>query len=291
MKSHITTSVEIKRVNDPSNNPLAASLVFDASGSLVGADPDSIRIDGGKAFIDELRSIGRDYEAAVFEYSSALFSSCTPTPNPPFGCSFMWHDFSDNAEALKDSIENVRASGGTPTYGSLLEVLGYSEAQRPKDNYEKAIVLFSDGYPNPSDLRARRDTVCNVEIPEKESPVWTVGLGPGNDHPDEPNTDPNAVNEMNRLASCSDQGGAYVGIDPNNPRESIEDSFSGFATASAQGSITFNVQIIDGLDEFKAGDTVEGTLRVESGGQTVEGPFSFRVPESDNSAEAFHYAW
>lgn len=286
-KSHIGASVGVNRVNQPSNDPLAVSLDFDASGSLIFSDPDSIRIDGGKAFIDELERIGRDYEASVFEYSG----SCTPDPQRPFSCSDLWHDFSDDAISLKDSIEFITAGGGTPTYGSLLEVLGYSETERPKASYEKAIVLFSDGQPNDANFFTRRDSVCNVEIPDKESPVWAVGLGPGSDHPDA-NTDPDAVREMNRLASCSNQGGAYIGIhpDPDSARQSIEDSFSGFATASAQGSITFNVQIDSGLEDFDAGDTVRGRLRVTSGGNTVEGPFSFRVPEADNTSSAFHYS-
>jgi hypothetical protein len=49
------------------------------------------------------------------------------------------------------------------------------------------------------------------------------------------------------------------------------------------------VEITSGLDQLEAGDTVEGVLRVKSGGKTVEGSFSLRVPEADNSAEAFRY--
>lgn len=291
-KASIEARVTVNRVNQPSNDPLAVSLVFDASGSLASNDPDGLRKEGGKAFVDELESIGREYEAAVFEYSTDLFSSCVPDPQAPFDCSYLWQDFTNDAVALKDSIDQVRASGSTPTYGSLLEVLGYSEAERPKADYEKAIILFSDGQPNDDNLAARRDSVCNVEIPEKESPVWAIGLGAGNDHPDEDNTDPTAVREMNRLASCSDQGGAYVGInpDPDSAEQSIRDRFSGFATASAQGSITFNVEITSGLSQLQAGDTVRGKLSVTSGGQTVKGSFSFRVPASNSSSSAFHYS-
>lgn len=290
-KSHFEATVSVNHVNEPSDDPLAVTLDFDASGSLAGNDPDEIRKEGGKAFIDELEDIGREYEASVFEYSTDLFSSCIPNPQEPFDCSYMWQDFTNDATALKDSIEQVRASGSTPTYGSLLEVLGYSEAERPKEDYEKAVILFSDGIPNDDNLEARRDSVCNDEIPDKESPVWAIGLGPGNDHPEEDATDPAAVREMNRLASCSDQGGAYIGInpDPDSAEQSIQDRFAGFATASAQGSITFNVEITSGLDEFEAGDTVQGILRVTSGGETVKGSFSFRVPETDKSPKAFHY--
>jgi len=290
-KSQIEASVTVNRVNEPSGDPLAVSLNFDASGSLDGSDPDEIRKEGGKAFIDELESIGRDYEAAVFEYSTSS-SSCTPTSVPPFDCSYLWQDFTNDAVALKDSIDQVRDDGGTPTYGSLLEVLKYSEAERTKENYEKAVILFSDGKPNDANIDARRDSVCNEVIPETDSPVWAIGLGSGNDHPEEPDTDPAAVREMNRLASCSDQGGAYIGInpDPDSAEQSIRDRFSRFATASARGSITFDVEITSGLDQLQAGNTVQGTLRVTSGGETVEGSFSFRVPEASNTSKAFHYS-
>lgn len=285
-RSQIEASVTVKRVNEPTGNPLAVSLNFDASGSLDGSDPDEIRKEGGKAFVDELESTQREYEAAVFEYSGA----CTPSVSP-FDCSILWQDFTNDADSLKNAIDEVGDSGGTPTYGSLLEVLEYSEVERPKGNYEKAIVLFSDGIPNDRNITARRDSVCNTVIPANDSPVWAIGLGAGNDHPDEPNTDPEAVREMNRLAACSDEGGAYIGInpDPDSAEQSIRDRFAGFATASAKGSIAFNVEITSGLDQLEAGDTVEGILRVKSGGKTVEGSFSLRVPEADNSAEAFRY--
>ena len=286
-KSQIAASVEIGWIDEPSDDPLAISINYDASGSLNSYDePQRNRVEGAKAFVDALERIGREYEAAVFEYAG----SCAPDSQPPFSCSDMWLDFSNNPDSLKSAVEQVTAGGGTPTYGSMLEVLGYSEAVRPKADYEKVVVLFSDGQPNDYNLEARRDSVCNVELPDKETSVWAIGLGPGNDHPDETATDPEAVREMNRLTACSNEGGAYIGIDPNSPRQSIQDRFQGFATGAAQGSISFDVEITEGLDQFQAGDTVQGTLRVKSGGSTVEGDFSFRVPEADKSSEAFHYS-
>lgn len=265
-----------KEINKPSNKPLAVSINYDASGSLRSFDePERIRVDGGKAFIDELHNIGRPFEAAVFEYSGGCSS---PVEVPPFSCSRMLSDFTDDADELKRAIERVTADGLTPTYGSLIEILNYSESVKPSKSYEKVLILFSDGHPNDQNLEMRRDSVCYSLVPEFDSPIWSVGLGPGNDHPNERNTDPRAVEAMNRLARCSDRGGAYIGLDPDNPRESIIGSFKGFAIATSKGSIRLQVEITEGQDQYDSGDIIIGELTVTSGNKTQKTSFSFRVP-------------
>ncbi len=265
-----------KEINKPSNKPLAVSINYDASGSLRSFDePQRIRVDGGKAFIDELRDIGRPFEAAVFEYSGGCSS---PVEVPPFNCSRMLSDFTDDSDELKKAIDRVTADGLTPTYGSLIEILNYSENVRSSKSYEKVLILFSDGRPNDQNLEMRRDSVCYSLVPEFDSPIWSVGLGPGNDHPSEINTDPQAVEAMNKLARCSDRGGAYIGLDTDNPKESIISSFKGFAVATSKGSMTMGFEITQGRDQYDTGDSIIGELTVTSGNQSQKTDFSFRVP-------------
>jgi hypothetical protein len=284
VEGHIDAVIDSGETEEPSGNPLIASLDFDASGSLDDHDePERDRVDGGKAFIDVLESSDTKYEAAVFQYSG----SCIPDPEN-FSCTSLLQDFTSDPVQLRSSIEQVGSFGETPTYGSLFEVLEYSESARPSANYEKAILLFSDGLPNDNNLQSRREAVCQEAAPSrKDSPIFAVGLGPGSDL-DRGFVDPGAVEEMNRIANCS--GGTYNGIDPDTPRQSAVRNFSAVGTASSKGFIRYNVRITSGLEDFETGDILQGTLRISSGGESTESSFSFRVPAEDMSANAFHYS-
>jgi len=284
VEGHIDAVIDSGKTQEPSGNPLVASLDFDASGSLDDHDePERDRVDGGKAFIDVLESSDTEYEAAIFEYSG----DCVPDPDD-FSCTRLLQEFTSDPVRLRSSIEQVGASGDTPTYGSLFEVLEYSESARPSADYEKAILLFSDGLPNDNNLQDRREAVCREAAPSrKDSPIFAVGLGPGSDL-DSRYVDPDAVEEMNRIANCS--GGTYNGIDPATPRQSAVGNFSAVGTASSKGFVRFSVRITSGLEDFETGDILRGTLRVTSGGESAESSFSFRVPAEDMSANAFHYS-
>jgi hypothetical protein len=295
VEGHIDAVIDSGETEEPSGNPLIASLNFDASSSLDDHDePERHRVEGGKAFIDELESGdselidelgsgGPEYEAAVFQYSG----SCIPDPEN-FSCTRLLQDFTSDPVRLRSSIEQVGSFGETPTYGSLFEVLEYSESARPSADYEKAILLFSDGLPNDKNLQDRREAVCREAAPSrKDSPIFAVGLGPGSDL-DRGFVDPDAVEEMNRIANCS--GGTYNGIDPDTPRQSAVRNFSAVGTASSKGFIRYSVRITSGLEDFETGDILQGTLRISSGGESAESSFSFRVPAEDMSSSAFHYS-
>lgn len=284
VEGHIDAVIDSGETEEPSGNPLIASLNFDASSSLDDHDePERHRVEGGKAFIDELESGDTEYEAAVFQYSG----SCIPDPEN-FSCTGLLQDFASDPVRLRSSIEQVGSFGDTPTYGSLFEVLEYSESARPSADYEKAILLFSDGLPNDNNLQARREAVCREAAPSrKDSPIFAVGLGPGSDL-DSRYVNPDAVEEMNRIANCS--GGTYNGIDPDNPQQSAVRNFSAVGTASSKGFIRYSVRITSGLEDFETGDILRGTLRISSGGESAESSFSFRVPAEDMSSSAFHYS-
>lgn len=283
----VSPASEFENIDEPSGNPLAVPIDFDESGSLSTSDPDRDRVEGGKEFVDELERQGIDYESSVLGYAGLCTPADSPSDAGDFQCSRLLQGFTDSPSELKNAVEQVSAGGGTPTYGSLLETLEYSENQRPTSNFEKSIVLFSDGQPNDNNLQARKDEVCNEAGPtQKDSPIFAVGLGAGSDQ--SPVADETAVQEMNEIANCSN--GAYTGIDPENPRQSARDIFSDFGIAVSKGTLILTVTVNSNLGDFNEGDIVEGTLTIESGGTTAEGDFSFRVPAVNTSSEAFHYS-
>jgi hypothetical protein len=183
-------------------------------------------------------------------------------------------DFSNDAAALRDSAELVRASGGTPTYESLAELLVYSEDQRPAASFQKAIVLLSDGSPN---SLALRDSVC-ADAQRKESPIYSIGLGPASDLSPPNEQSQNAIDEMRSVSLCT--GAAYAGIDPDDAAASTDRIYRAIATGTSQGSILFRVSIDPTAlqQHFSPGDILRGTVELTAGGQTAGGDFSFSVP-------------
>lgn len=268
----INGTVKIERLNRVSGDPLAVVVDIDDSGSMGSNDPDDDRVTGAQAFVDEVSANASNWEIAMARYSGS-------TPALNLNYTDMLLDFSNDVQALKDSAANVESSGGTPTYESLAELLIYSESERPKSNHEKAIVLLSDGNPNSIALR---DSVCN-DANRKESPIYTIGLGPASDVSPASEQSQFAINEMRAISDCS--GASYAGIDPSDATASSEEIYRAIATAASQGSIIFTIEIDPTAlqNHFNPGDLLTGSINLTAGGQSAGGDFSFTVPDPNAS--------
>ena len=172
---------------------------------------------------------------------------------------------------------------------SLEELIEYSEDERPNDSFEKAIILLGDGDPNGG--LVTRDEVCQAAN-DANSPIYGVGFGPASDLSDTPNS--SAVENMREISRCT--GGPYLPVDPNDVLATFTNdmlatftgAFESFATGASQESIAFNVQIESGSEQVRNQNVqrLEGTLRITSGGETVEGTFRSGVLEA-NASGAF----
>jgi hypothetical protein len=280
-KISLTATVNVGTLNQPSDDPLAVSVNIDGSGSMDSNDPNDTRIDGAQSFVEVIDDQVTDWEVAMFTYRG--------NPNQaPNGTQFfqveMLQDFSDDVAELTTASDGVGAFGGTPTYSSLAEILIYSEDVRPAAAHRKGIVLLSDGFPGDA-TQVLRDSVC-ADAGRKESPIFSIGLGPASDL--DANTDPSAVAEMRGLSNCT--GGAYAGIDPDDVDASTSAIYNSFATATSLGNVVFNVQVQDDLSQVAPpGTRIAGTLTVESGGQQASGDFAFTVPQPTAARTAKSY--
>ena len=245
-------------INEVSGDPLAVSLVLDGSGSMSSNDPDRLRVVGAQAFVERLSTTpDLEWEASVYTYSSGYTRQI---------------EFSNSVPDLLTAIGRVGQSGGTDTYETLLDVLADGDAERPRGSFEPAIVLLSDGYPGSTSLR---DEVCGESV-RLGRPVYSIGLGPASDLSDDP--DPNAVEEMREIARCTNS--VYAGIAAGDPT-AVERIYTSIATATAQGSVSYNVTLSGaGFEALDPGDTVEMRLTLESGGGTASQTFSFTAPAS-----------
>ncbi|MBK6765013.1 MAG: VWA domain-containing protein [bacterium] len=258
-QSGVNAEVVIEDIVEPSGRPLAVVLHIDQSGSMVSNDPNRLRVDGAKAFVDKLEELGVNYRAAVFAYDRyhgmGNFNACD-----------MLAGFTDNADSLRAACDLAGQYTGTPTYTSLGEVLEYMETQVPAAQYERAIVLLSDGEPGDSYYR---EDVCDLAV-SLAIPIYSIGLGPASDA----TTSNSATQEMRAIAVCS--GGTYVGIQDLN---AIEQIYNAIAAAVSLGYADFQVVLSGtGANSIQCNDVVCGTVAVTADGRTAEGQFSFSVP-------------
>ncbi|MDZ7715769.1 MAG: vWA domain-containing protein [Balneolaceae bacterium] len=262
--SNITADIISSTVNQPGNDPFAISLDIDGSGSMGSNDPNRTRVQGAKDFVDEFAQNASNFDISIFTYQG--------NPNRPFlSNSELLAEFTNNTSALKDSVDNVESSGGTPTYPSLLEVLEYSEQEKPTQSHERGIVLLSDGYPNSTALR---DSVCTVAN-NMDSPIYSIGLGPASDLSNNP--DPAAVQEMRNISTCT--GGSYSGIDPNNVSVNASSLYQNIAVATSKGNIQYKVKLSgSGFSNLQPGTILYFTLKLGTKKGQAEAFFSFSVP-------------
>ncbi len=156
-----TAAVNIVKV-DQAPKPLAVAMLFDGSGSLVTNDKNDLRIQAGKAFVDQLRPSD---QAAVLEFARYLSTD-------PLYVTGLYQDFTSSAAALNTAMDKLGATGGTPLYESALETLKWFAASRQDTVWQRVLILFSDGEPNTT---THRDEVI-AYAREVNIPVVTVGL-------------------------------------------------------------------------------------------------------------------
>ena len=252
----INTMVSLDRFNRPRDVIQAVALDIDASSSMRSTDPTRARISGAKSLIDIMSMSGTAFEATVYEYSGS-------------GARLL-QGFTTDTDSLKLAVDQIGASGSTPTYRSLLTIMETMVQTKPESQFSRTIVLLSDGQPGDESLRP---AAC-AEAQANNIPIYSIGLGPASD------IDGNfasAVEEMRAIADCS--GAAYAGIDPLNVDSSAVLTFNSIGLATAKGSAVFDVQLSDSdLALITRGAIVSGNLELSSGGGRASAPFSFSVP-------------
>ena len=265
--SDISANIISQQRNQPGNDPFAVTLNIDGSGSMSWNDENRTRVAGAKDFVDQFEQNVNNFDINIFTFPG------DPAPSSNFSDSELLAEFTDDATVLKNSVEEVQASGGTPTYPSLLEILDYSEQERPTQSNERALVLFSDGSPNST---SQRSDACD-KANNMDSPIYAIGLGPASDLSNNP--DQQAVEEMRRIATCT--GGSYAGIDPNNTSVDASSLYQNIAVGTSKGNIQYSVELTgSGFDSLQSGTILYFTLTLQTNSGQADAFFSFSVPSN-----------
>lgn len=234
--------------------PIAVPLVLDSSGSMSWNDPDRLRVAAGQTFIRLMARFGLAHQAAVFDFGAGSTSG--------FNHTRMLQDFTSDTTALMEAIDKVVASGRTPLYESVLEVLEYFEQTKSSLEYNRAMVLLADGRPT---WTTHREDVCELAT-ELNIPVHTIGLGEASEL--SPDANQSAIEEMRNISNCT--GGIYAAAESV---EGLEMIYTSLASAVIQGSKVADVKL-DPIPE--KGSNVNGTATVQAGGNTASTGFAIR---------------
>lgn len=198
---------------------LVAALDLDSSGSMRTTDPGELRKEAAKQFVDQL---GRSDEVGVFDFGAGT--------SPTLRNTRLLADFTSDSATVESAIDQVAASGGTPMYASITEVLKYFDAKYPMGAANRSLVVLGDGTPNGGGTQAATCAAAR----ETGIPINTIGFGPAAD--ESPRAQTGAVDVLRNLADCS--GGAYTGV---VEASELSEAFTTFGQAVRSGSIVITV--------------------------------------------------
>ena len=233
---------------------LAATLDLDSSGSMSGNDPMRLRVKAAQEFIAQL---GNDDQVAVCDFGAGKTA--------PFQKTRLLADFTKDKTAARAAADKVMASGSTPMFKSVVEVLDYFNSKHPAGSVNRALLVLGDGKPNGGGTLTQ---ACD-KAKQTGIRINTVGFGPAADQ--SPRRSESAVRTLRDLATCS--GGAYTGV---VDASELQNAFSNLGQAAKSGSVIITVQF--GPIPAK-GTPISGNISIGNGAQDpIQLQYSFTAP-------------
>jgi Mg-chelatase subunit ChlD len=248
-----TVTIQFTEARAPDERPIVYALDMDSSGSMADSDPLRLIVPAGQKFIQITADRRAGSEYGIFTFGQGGSRS--------FNDTLVLEDFTADTDAAEVAIEGVSADGGTPLYESALEVLEHFETQRSGADWQRALVLFSDGEPNNGMVSAQQVISRALEL---QIPLYTMGLGPASQN--SPDSRASAVAVMQELAYTT--GGSYVAV---TGADDLSQSFENLGVALASGDVLVSV----GFEpQPQSGSRVSGEIVVDG----VSAAWSFLAP-------------
>lgn len=202
------------------NMPFAVGILIDSSGSMGWTDPNRLRVDGGHDYIDLVHELEPDSEFSVADFGAGSTTGFTNTR--------LLSEFTNDIEQAKDAVEQTVASGGTPLYESAYEYLDYINDEASDQDYERAMLLMSDGDPNNRNLE---DDVIDRAL-DYNIPINTLVLNNGD----------TSLNVVPRMLA-RETGGVFSAA---ASAEDLEFAFQGSAFGNELGYGVYLLKFPDG---------------------------------------------
>ncbi len=134
----------------------SAMMLMDQSGSISSTDPQDLRVEAGKIFMDYIGAEDLVALSTFSGYNAYEFS--------------LRSRFTRDKEGVKRSLDSLvnRVGGGTPLYEATTLATNYTVQYGPTAN--KAVIVFTDGQAS-GDLDG-----CITNAQQKGIPLFTIGL-------------------------------------------------------------------------------------------------------------------
>ena len=210
-------------------------FVIDESGSMNQNDPNRLRVEAAKQFIDMLAEDSKNNRAAIygFENWSRYILNLTAL---------------NDKEAVKASLNSIHSGGGTNIYSGLQAAVQEIEANN--NSYTPVIILMTDGQDN-STLTNYTPLIDRANA--KGITVFAIGLG----------KDVNSV--LLRQICDNTGGGVYYYAESSDVLPSI------FKSANAAIIDYEKDSNGDGISDYYAQLLSDGTLRLSNGSAQFKG--------------------
>jgi uncharacterized protein YegL len=210
-------------------------LVIDESGSMSQNDPNNLRVEAAKQFIDMLEADSKNNRVAIYGFENRARGI--------LGLTVL-----NNKEAVKTSLNTIHAGGGTNIYSGLRAALDEIKANNIS-SYSPAIILMTDGQDN-SNIKNYTDLIADANA--KGVTVFAIGLG--------------QVDETLLRQICDQTGGGVYYYAPNA-------DVLPFIFKSANAAIVDYVKDSngDGISDYYAELLNNGTLRLSNGSKQFAG--------------------
>jgi Mg-chelatase subunit ChlD len=225
-------------VKKPSDLPSSFALNIDSSGSMSSTDGERQRVDAAKKFVDTVLESNSSNTMGIFDFGNGSTDNFTDTN--------LLQNFTSDATLLKAAIDKVEASGGTPLFDSLTELLDYYNTNVNNSEYQRAIVLLTDGVASDT----LKEEVIN-KASEYKIPVNVLGFSSGDNQ------------DMRDLAN--DTEGIYTVVES---AEDLETAFDSIAVGNEAGYAIYEIEFPPG--ELNEGEETDCTVAATVGGSTTE---------------------
>ncbi len=260
-------------------------LLVDGSGSMENTstecancptDPQRFRVQAARELSKKLAACGPDWRQALMEFTTEAYGGELQSTR-------VLADFGTAPEDLSVAAEGLTSYGGTPIWDATAEVLtsltadatdAYAAAEAGADadtaspgvdDWGVGLVVISDGTDTHS-IRSLDDLIGQAQA--AGVPIHAIGLGPASDSVEEYGADPQAVEDLRRLAK--ETGGYYGFVSSPDELPALAQSVA-MATCGGYQELTVRF-----AQPRPSGERVNGRLKLANTDLSV--PFTFTAP-------------
>ena len=215
-----------------SHDAITAVVTLDATGSMADNDPNNLRSDAAKAFIDRL---------GVADLAAVASFDTDTAPTPSFSAIHVWQNFTNDKTLLYTAIDAATfAGGGTNLWDAIIDDVNLLLTET--SGAEKVALVLTDGEDTDSLATSSGAATYAADNGVK---VYMIGLG-----------DPQWIDFSEMQDVARQTGGLFAAA--NDPAQ-LEQLFDGMFNATKASFCIEATFLVDGAPPAP-GTTIRGSL-------------------------------